>query len=157
MLRVSGVSGNHVLAIVGIYSFGYRRSGVGSLNAIAPRHGWRSADVWMEARPMVTPAVRTPQIGVGASLSRLGQPPSVGVLVAPRGAVRLLPRTEQHSERPVTQNNRSAFRSRGQGRCRLKTVSCWRRAEFSRAISRTLPGKMRRPISEHNRANMGPA
>ena len=57
---------------------------------------------------------------------------------------------ERHS-----QNNRSAFRSRGRGQRRLKTVSCWRRAKFSRAISRTLPGKMRRRIREHRRAHMG--
>jgi hypothetical protein len=37
---------------------------------------------------------------------------------------------ERHS-----QNNRSAFRSRGLGQRRLNTVSCWRRAKFSRAIS----------------------
>src|SRR6516164_7960907 len=33
---------------------------------------------------------------------------------------------ERHS-----QNNRSAFRSRGRGQRRLKTISCWRRAKFS--------------------------
>ena len=42
---------------------------------------------------MVTPAVRTPQIGVGASLSRLGQPPSVGV---PGGPSRRCPATSTH-------------------------------------------------------------
>jgi hypothetical protein len=57
---------------------------------------------------------------------------------------------ERHS-----QNNRSAFRSRGRGQRRLSTVSCWRRAKFSRAISRTLPGRTRRRISEPNSATMG--
>jgi hypothetical protein len=41
---------------------------------------------------------------------------------------------ERHS-----QNNRSAHRSRVRGQRRLKTTSCWRRAKFSRAISRILP------------------
>jgi hypothetical protein len=57
--------------------------------------------------------------------------------------------TESH-----IQNRRSPLRSRGRGQCRLNTTSCWRRARFSKAISPTLPGKMRRRISEHHSANM---
>lgn len=67
-----------------------------------------------------------------------------------QGSAPVPPILERHN-----QNNRSAFRSRGRGQRRLNTVSCWRRAKFSRAISRRLPAKTARRTSGQSTINMG--
>ena len=48
---------------------------------------------------------------------------------------------------------RSALRSRDRGQCRLNT--CWRRARFSKGISRMWPGRTRRRISEQGKEKIG--
>src|SRR5215471_14090565 len=53
---------------------------------------------------------------------------------------------ERHS-----QNHRSAFCSRGLGQRRLNTVSCWRRAKFSRAISRTVLGRQNEKANQRTK------